>query len=368
MTPLGASLFAAALALPCVAPALAETAPERGSVSLKYLDYLDSQPGAERVRVRAPALGVIAPIGADWAVGGILTSDSISGASPAYHTSALSKLRDQRYAFEANVMRYYSSASWTLAGQFSTEDDYVSRGLSLHGTRSSEDKNITWSAGLGVNHDSIDPVNRAVDHENKRVTMLVLGMTQVLTPHDIVQFNFGYVRGRGYFSDPYKVLDSRPRQRDQTTASARWNHHLPATETTLRLNYRYYRDSFGVRAHTFTLEAVQPLPYGFIVVPLLRLYSQGAARFYVDADPSSAPFPPNPPDDAFYYSEDQRLSAFGARTVGVKLIKQLDADWSIDFKAERYEQRGAWRFSGRGSPHLAPFRARSYQLGVTRLF
>ena len=367
-TGLAARLLAAALALPGTTALHAETAPERASVSLKYLDYLDSQPGAERIRVKAPALGFVAPIGTDWALGGTLVSDAISGASPAYHTSALTKLRDQRYAADASLTRYYAAASWSIGAQFSSENDYVSRGLSAQGTLSSEDKNTTWSAGLGFNRDSIDPSNRAVDHENKRVLQLVLGLTRVLTPHDIVLFNLGHVRGRGYFSDPYKVFDQRPRERNQSTFTARWNHHLPDTETTLRTSYRYYADSYRVRAHTLGLEIVQPLAQGWTLVPLLRLYSQGAARFYVDADPASAPFPPNPPEDALYYSEDQRLSAFGARTLGLKLIKQINADWSVDVKVEHYEQRGSWRWPGKGSPHLAPFRARSYQVGVTRLF
>ena len=35
---------------------LAQTPPERGQIAIKYLDYLDSQPGASRVRVQAAAL------------------------------------------------------------------------------------------------------------------------------------------------------------------------------------------------------------------------------------------------------------------------------------------------------------------------
>jgi Protein of unknown function (DUF3570) len=369
---LGASLLAAALSLPCVSNLAAQTAPERASVSFKYLDYLDSQPDADRIRVRAPAIGVVLPIKGEWALTGSVVSDSISGASPAYHTSALSKLRDQRYATELNLTRYFETSSYTVGGQFSTEDDYVSRGLSAQGNWSSADKNTTWSLGAGFNRDAIDPTNRAVDHETKRVLQMVAGLTRVLTPHDIVQFNLGRVQSRGYLTDPYKVFDNRPRERDQNTLSVRWNHHFVDSETTLRSSYRYYRDSYGVRAHTLGFEAVQPLGSGWTLMPLLRLYNQSAARFYVDADPSTAPFPPNPADDAVFYSEDQRLSAFGARTWGFKLSKQIDNDWSMDFKLERYEQRGSWYVGalsgGSGSPFLAPFRARSYQLGLTRMF
>jgi Protein of unknown function (DUF3570) len=363
---LSASLLAAAMSLPCVA--VAQTPPERASVTLRMLDYLDSQPGAERVRVRAPALSVLAPVGERWSLGGMLMKDSISGASPAYHTRALSKLTDERHAGEASVTRYGANTTFTLGAQYSTEADYLSRGISGQATLSSADKNTTASFGLGLNRDTINPVTRAVVNERKRVVQAVLGLTQVLTPQDIVALNVGLVRGRGYFSDPYKVFDERPRERDQRTLMLRWNHHFAASDGSLRSSYRYYRDSFGVRAHTLNVEYVQPLAYGFSVMPLLRLYDQSAARFYVDADASTAPFPPNPPEGAVHFSEDQRLSAFGARTVGLRVIKQINSHWSVDLKAERYDQRGAWRVMGSGSPGLAPFRARSFQLGATYLF
>ena len=82
-------LLGAALALPMIGATHAESAPERGLVALKYLDYLDRQPGIDRIRVRAPALSVLAPVGGDWAVGGALISDAISGASPAFHSSGI---------------------------------------------------------------------------------------------------------------------------------------------------------------------------------------------------------------------------------------------------------------------------------------
>jgi hypothetical protein len=65
-------------------------------------------------------------------------------------------------------------------------------------------------------------------------------------------------------------------------------------------------------------------------------------------------------------SADQRLAGFGAVTLGVKLAKQLNRDWAVDLKLERYEQRGAWRLFGSGSAGLAPMRAASLQIGLTR--
>src|SRR2546423_3870771 len=66
----GAILMAAIL-LPGVAPrAQAETAPDAGLASLRYLSYRDSQPGLDRITVHSPSLYVLKPIDAHWAIEG----------------------------------------------------------------------------------------------------------------------------------------------------------------------------------------------------------------------------------------------------------------------------------------------------------
>lgn len=367
-TPLGLGLMTAALALPAVQPARADSAPERATVAFKFLDYKDSQPGEDRIRVRAPSVLLLVPLSGDWAIGGTATADTISGASPAYHTTAITPMRDQRHALELNATRYFGNGSLTVGGAVSRESDYLARGLSVQGSLSDESRNTTWTAGLGLSRDRINPGNHIVENEHKRTTDLLLGLTQVLGTHDIAQFNVGWSTGSGYFSDPYKAMDSRPRERRHTTLMARWNHHFEGTGGTLRSSYRYYTDSYDVKAHTVGLEYVQPLGGGWTLTPALRLYSQTAARFYVDADPSTDPFPPNPPADWTHFTEDQRLSAFGARTLGLKLARQIDVNWTVDVKYERYSQRASWTLEGHGSPGLAPFNARSLQLGVSRQF
>ena len=364
-TALGAAFLAAAMALPMAAPAHAESPPERGFVGMKYLDYLDSQPGDNRIQVRAKAVTVIAPVYSDWSISGTFTSDAISGASPAYQSSGLGAMHDERHALDASATRYFPNGTLTLGANVSSESDYLSRGLSLQMTSANESKNTTWSAGIGLNSDEINPSNGIVKNESKHITDLLLGVTQVLTVNDIVQLNVGMSWGTGYFSDPYKFADDRPRTRDHSTLMVRWNHHMEASQGTLRSSYRYYTDSWSITAHTLGLEYVQPLMNGWSVTPLMRVYTQGAASFYVASDDSSYPFAPSSTSN---YSEDQRVSAFGAHTYGLKVAKRIDQDWTADVKLEQYEQRAEWRLSGSGTPGMLPFSARSLQLGISRQF
>ncbi|MRX08250.1 DUF3570 domain-containing protein [Pseudoduganella sp. FT25W] len=362
---LAPSLLTAALALPLAAQA--ETVPDRATISLKHLDYLDSQPDADRIRVKASALNLVTPLAGAWSLDATVVHDAISGASPAYHTAALTTMRDTRRAAEAEVSRYFERASVTVGASVSSEADYLSRGGTLQGSLSSADQNTTWSAGLSFSNDDINPTNHVVRRERRHTGAALLGLTRIVGVNDLVQLNLGRSLGHGYFSDPYKVFDQRPRERAITTLMGRWNHHIASLKGTMRLSYRYYRDSWQIRAHTLGLEYVQPLPGGWSVTPALRLYTQGAARFYVDAEPES-PFVPNPPAGWTYYAEDQRLSAFGAVTLGFKVSKQLGADWQVDLKLERYEQRSSWRRFGAGSPGLPSFAARSWFVGLSRQF
>lgn len=368
------AIILAALSLPGV-HARAENAPEQGLVALKYLSYKDSQPGLDRIKVSAPSIYVLAPLSAQWAVESSLVSDAVSGATPRYHSAvsgATLHMKDQRNAGDVKVTRYLERSSYALGFSKSKEHDYDSTAVSVDASFSSDDNNRSWTFGFGYASDKISSTNDAALHEKKHTTEWMLGVTQALSANDVVQLNLSYNRGRGYYSDPYKEPDVRPRQRDQRIALARWNHHFTGPGASLRSSYRYYSDSFGIRAHTLGAEWVQPVGVRFTVTPSLRLYSQSAAKFYYDPvyDPDvGAPYPPgyftNPPA---FISPDQRLSAFGAVTVGLKLAMQVTPQWSTDLKLERYEQRSNWRIGGSGSPGIDPFKASFVQVGVAKRF
>jgi hypothetical protein len=367
------ALLSAALALPglvIVAPmAHAETAPELGYVAFKLLDYLDSQPGAERIRVKAPALTAFVPLSDQWSVTGTLITDSISGASPAYYDKAVTPLSDFRRAVDTSVTHYHAQGTWSLGASHSKEADYLSRSLYGTATRSNESKNTVWNAGVGVSDDLIKPFKKAVDNETKKTIDLIAGVTQVMGVNDLVQINLGWSQSQGYLSDPYKVLDKRPRSRTRHTLLTRWNHYVDSLGSTERLSYRYFQDSWGIRAHTFDFEHVQPLGAQWKATAGVRYYSQNAARFYVESDGSPVgPFGPKLPKGAEYHALDQRLSAYGAVTLGAKLTNQWDSRTAIDLKFETYEQRGNWSMGQAGSAHILPFKARSVQWGLTRWF
>jgi len=353
--------------------AQADSAPESGIISFKYLSYRDKQPGLDRIAVSSPSLSVLFPVGRAWAFLGTRVLDAISGASPRYHAaiSGASKMQDSRQANDIKVTRYFERATLSIGAANSTEHDYESRATNVTGTFSSEDNNTTWTLGTGYTNDSINPVNRAVVDERKSSRDYLLGASQVLTPNDIVQVSMTYSDGHGYYSDPYKSIDNRPRNRTQRAILTKWNHHL-ASGSILRSSYRHYWDSYDIRGDTFTLDWVKPFSNGVSVTPSVRYHTQSAANFYFDPvyHPSlGAPFPPdylnNP---AGFYSADQRLSAFGAITTGFKISKSVADGWEADMRADYYQQKPEWRWIGKGSPGLAPLTATVLQFGLSKKF
>jgi Protein of unknown function (DUF3570) len=362
------ALLAAALALPGILPAtaLAQLAPDPGLIALKYLDYRDWQPGADRMQVRTPSFYARKPLSDSLQAEGSIVYDSISGASPLYHNtlSGASRLgvTDYRTAGDAKLTKYFDRVAVGVGAAISSERDYLSRALSLEVRVSSDDRNRTLAFGVGGASDRINSTNGVAEGKEKHTLDLLAGITQALSPEAIVQSTMTYSPGHGYYSDPYKAIDVRPDHRRIFAWLTRYNQHLSWLDATVNLTYRYLHDSFGSSSHTAEFAWNQPLPDGWSVVPSLRYYTQSAANFYFD--------PPFPQGFVFGqpYSADTRLSAFGALTSGVSIVKRLPDGWSFDVKFDFYRQRSDWRLGGDGSPGLEPFSARWIQTGVSKTF
>jgi hypothetical protein len=346
----------------------AEAAPERASISFKYLDYQDYQPDSNRIHVAAPTVALTVPVAGEWAINTSYIVDTITGASPLYHDSNLTKMSDRREAYTAGATRYLPTANFNVNAAYSTERDYISKSLSASVNFMSEDKNTIYTVGVGSSNDTI--IGSSIGRKSKDTVDAVIGVTKILGVSDIVQGTYRKSMGQGYFSDQYKLLDTRPDYRNIDSVLFRWNHYLKDADATVRSSYRYYQDSFDIRSHTLGLEYVQRMRDGWTFMPLVRYYSQSSASFYFDPDSGGgAPLADITAAIAAngYASMDQRLSSFGAITYGAKLTKTFGRDWIVDLKIEKYEQRGEWALSN-GSSGLSPFHARSIQIGFTHFF
>jgi hypothetical protein len=362
----GATLLLAACALPGLLPTVhAEVIPEYGTISAKLLSYHQKQPDqgvSNTGSIVSPSMYIALPVAGQWLIEGSITNDKVSGASPRYHTTGASQMSDNRTAGDIRIKRYFDHATISIGAAYSNEHDYQSKAFSISGTKSSEDNNTTLSAGIGFNNDKINPTNKIVVNEKKNGVELQFGVTQVLTPVDIFQLSGTYSDASGYFSDPYKPLDNRPRDKQSGVLLARWNHYIKDAGVTAKASYRFYNDTYGIKAHTVGLELVKPFNNGWVFTPSLRYYSQSKASFYYDP-----PFP-NGSQLTKYYSADQRLASMGAITVGIKVSKDITPESTVDFKLESYRQSTGLYLGSNASKGLSNLNASMVQIGYSHKF
>lgn len=365
--PSACALLAAALALPGLLPASAGAqAPDHALFSARYLDYRDWQPGANRIEVTSPSFYLMKPFSDTLVVEGSYVLDAISGASPLFHNTLSGAsgvgVHDYRKAGDVKVTKYIDRWAVGVGAAVSSEHDYLSRAASLDIRYSTDDRNRTYAFGIGGASDRIDSENLVAVGKTRHTVDLLAGITQALNADALVQSNITYSRGHGYYSDPYKTIDLRPDARRVLAWLTRFNQYVAAYDATLKLSYRYLRDSFGSDSHAIEASWRQPVPWGFALTPSLRYYTQSAADFYRDP-----PFPQGlvvgQP-----YTADTRLSAFGALTPALRIERLFTDGWSVDVTFAFYRQRSGWRIGGGGSPGLEPFSARWIEAGLSKSF
>jgi hypothetical protein len=384
---LGAAAQAEGLKVP--APATASAASWQADAAV--LLYKE---GDGRVTALEPVISLRRNDGNDRISGLRLTLDTLTGASPngavaqptaqtftspsgkGTYTTAAGKtplnteFRDTRIALLASHERPLGQDQrGSISANVSAEHDFASVGLSGNWSRDFDNKNRTLSLGLSTEFDRINPeggvpAERGVafagtskSSDSRYVVDLLAGFTQVMSRRWITQVSYNLGRGSGYHSDPYKILsvidgssglvtgdayvnESRPRSRTRHSLHVQSKWHL--TQDVVDLSYRYYRDDWGISAHTLDGRYRWELggdggPY---IEPHLRWYRQSAADFYrgwltEGGDYVSGAAGRSPT----YASADTRLAAFTGQTLGVKfgLPTGQGREWTL--RVETYRQK-----------------------------
>ncbi|WP_276091017.1 DUF3570 domain-containing protein [Pedobacter sp. JY14-1] len=204
--------------------------------------------------------------------------------------------------------RIYPSLDWTRTNEktgnsfgftasYSGEYDYQSIGGAFHLSRLSKDKNTqfdwrvqafldTWTVILPVElragnreHEGSSPRNSFSSSISlSQVISQRLQGELVLEPayqHGLLATRYQ----RNYFTDGSVQAETLPSDRYKLPVALRLNYFL-ADRFILRTFYRYYMDSWGIRAHTAELETPVKLSPFFSVSPFYRYSQQSGARYF----------------------------------------------------------------------------------------
>jgi len=278
-----------------------------------------------------------------------------------------SNYKDQRLAGALSWNHSLSRlTSLTLGGKLSYEHDFISGSFSALVAHDFNQKNTTLSLGVNGEFDSLHPIGGApapgTDYalfqktgaKTKQGAGVVLGLTQVMAPRWVSEFNLSADRFSGYLDDPYKIIsvldatgattgylyEKRPDSRLRRSAylENRWGWE----RASVALSLRYMNDDWQVHSSTAQFRVrFWNSPKDRYLEPTVRWYQQSAAQFYAPWLSSSAA-------QLTYASADSRLAALSAWTYGLKYAVKYgdDSDASeLSVRLELYRQTQADRLA-----------------------
>ncbi len=357
------ALTLSALAIPNAANSA--VAPENKTIGIRYSQYVEAPMSLDRVssgdtgryNIDILQFRFMAPLENKYSIDTNFTYETMTGASALSSTDngndqtevIMSGASIEEKRVDASVLgtRYFEEG--TLAGNLaiSTENDYQSVALGVSGSLELFQKHTTLLASASISHDELSPTDADLfggaraeaDGQNKRSFSFYEGVTQVLNKFSTLQVGFGYTRLSGYLSDPYRMHDARPDVREQNTLSLQYRHYLTQYGgMALHLDYRYYQDDWGVMANTTSVgiwKDVEVFGMHFTLAPNARYHWQHAADFYtVDSN-----------TDGEFYSDDYRLSAYGAILAGIDM-QYHHKDTIVTVSVSQYLSAENWGLSG----------------------
>jgi hypothetical protein len=150
-----------------------------------------------------------------------------------------------------------------------------------------------------------------------------VGLSQILTRTLIASFNFEVLTDQGYLQSPYRKIlylnpqaglgytqaeQVYPNTRTSNAGSLQLKYYLHY-RAALTGSYRYFSDTWGIRAHTAEIGYTHPAWKSWIFDGTFRFYTQNAASFYSDLFPRA--------NFQNFEARDRELAAFNSYTVGV---------------------------------------------------
>lgn len=330
---------ARSLALSVALIACSATAHADGSISMRGIYYKE-----RATRVEQPMLDAVTSVGEHGQVSGHALVDAITSASAAAGADGTA-FTEKRY--EGGLQYRHTLGRVTLLGQgrYSTEPDYKSRYLAGGAMLELAEKNTVISATAGYLSDDVSNAG-AQGPFAQLITGQMHGylgfasISQLLGPQTVVGLTVDVTSLRGYQQNPYRqvitneglVAERHPdaRLRQAYTATAR--HYWPRFAATLIGVYRYYRDDWGVRAHTPEARIVKEISDTIDAGIRYRVHWQDKANFFQDryrtGDPTMQPF----------VSDDIKLSDFSTHLLEAKLgVAGATFGWQGRLGATRFE-------------------------------
>lgn len=413
------SLTALALALPGITESKAEGQVLKPKTDLMYAKYSD---GKKRYKIDVFQLMLQAPLGKKWDFSITAGRDVMSGASVAFyvpasfHSAALPQttlaeqwsgpsIADSR-SFVVPSVRYFAEndSNVKVGAYISEENDYEARTGNIQYQKELNKKNTELTLGYSYSSDRIKPTVQAnaiftprVNTRHKFSQMFVAGIKQDISKFNLILQSFEYSAERGFLSDPYRLitiyegfgfaggslipviqgnyahpghrfsaaLENRPSHKRQFVSSTKFIQYIKPLDSAIHFAYRYVRDSWHLRSHTYTITYYQPFCDLYEASAELRLYRQSQSKIYSMAFAAvpGSPFPAKMLGK--HYSSDYRLGRFGDRLLEFGLSRKFakGSDAKVGITGGWMKRREGWGI-GHAHPHNPSNNFKTYYISV----
>ncbi|RMH42728.1 MAG: DUF3570 domain-containing protein, partial [Deltaproteobacteria bacterium] len=283
-----AAAAVAAVAIAAAAPA----ARADGEIAIRGAYYKE-----KATRVQQPMIDARLDVGDAGQLDAHFLVDVITSASVAAGNDG-QPFSEYRYEAGGTYLHRFGDARVGAGVRASTEPDYRSVFVSGRGEFDFADRNTTLAIAAAAGFDRFDNDNTDFDapfEPRKGAMTTTLGsltLSQVLSPVAVASLTYDAARIGGDQENLYRQVSvgDALEQAPEAVPNVRWRHAIYAsarafvepTRSTLIAGYRYYFDTWEIRAHTPEIRLVQDVARDVSVRLRYRYHRQSAAFFYRD--------------------------------------------------------------------------------------
>jgi len=276
--------------------------------------------------INGPFVLVRKSIGSQVSVNGHYYVDSVSAASIDVVTSGASEYTEERTELSAGVDFLHEKTMVSAGYTESEENDFLAKTVFMSVNQDFFGDLSKITMGYARGWDEISKFGDEVINEADRQNFKI-GLSQILTKNSLMGFDVETATDEGFLRNPYRSYrilnddkvgytnepENYPETHTSTAIAVRGLYYLPY-RASIKAEYRFFSDNWGVKANTYELLYVHPLGKSWTLEAKLRYYEQTQADFYSDLFKA---------DTQEFKARDKELSTFSDVTYGAGVTYEL---------------------------------------------
>jgi hypothetical protein len=263
--------------------------------------------------------------------------DNVSSASIDVVTTA-SAYTEERIESSVGIDYLHDKTIMSFNYTQSDENDFSARSAHFNLSQDFFGDLTTLNMGYSQGWDEVGMRGDTSFKKDAARRHLRLGVSQILTKNSLMNLTWETITDQGYLNNPYRSYryidvgeelgygfstEVYPETRTSDSVAIRGMYYLPY-RASLKLEFKYFTDTWGIGANTTEIGYVHPWGDDWIFDFKLRHYKQDKADFYSDLFPSID-------SQEFFFARDKEMSTFNSNAIGFGATYQKSLNDSDNF-------------------------------------